>query len=128
MRVFCFPLQYSVRHTGFALAKDKRNGRSRGFGYCTFEDQEKVDAALSALNASGIMIEGKGLKFDLSEPMAEVPAPTLPPRVLSRSSIFVGNLDFSITSEQILEMCEGLMGPGAALSCRIAVDRDLGEC
>ena len=46
--------------------------------------------------------------------------------VFSRSSIFVGNLDFSVTEQSILERLEEVLGPNIALRARIAVDRETG--
>ena len=46
--------------------------------------------------------------------------------IFTRSSIFIGNLDFSVTEQGILERLEEVLGPDIALIARIAVDRDTG--
>lgn len=91
----------------------------------TFNDEKEVHTALSNLKSAGIAVDGKNLKFDISEPFSV--SSSVPQRASANASVFVGNLDFTITSEMILEVCEGLMGPDAALKCRVATDRDTGE-
>jgi RNA recognition motif-containing protein len=44
----------------------------------------------------------------------------------SRASLFIGNLDFSITEQALLDMCEGVLGPNIATRARVAVDRESG--
>lgn len=46
--------------------------------------------------------------------------------IYSRSSIFIGNLDFTVTEQGIMERLEEVLGPDIALRARIAVDRDTG--
>ena len=42
------------------------------------------------------------------------------------NSCYVGNLDFSVTSEDILSFCEEILGPGLAKDVRLAIDRETG--
>lgn len=44
-----------------------------------------------------------------------------------KCSLFIGNLDFTITEDQIMEMCDGILGPKMAQKARIAVDRETGK-
>lgn len=44
----------------------------------------------------------------------------------SRASLFIGNLDFSITEQALLDMCDGVLGPNIATRARVAIDRDSG--
>lgn len=44
----------------------------------------------------------------------------------SRASLFIGNLDFSITEQALLDMCDGVLGPNIATRARVAVDRESG--
>lgn len=103
----------------FRLATDKRSGRSRGFGYVDFE--EAGDAEAAAAELSGLQVEGRDVKVDVSEP--------LPPREKTpqENSIFIGNLDFTVTEEQLQDMCDDLLGPGLVEKVRIAIDRATGK-
>mmetsp|Transcript_19008 Transcript_19008/g.31815 ORF Transcript_19008/g.31815 Transcript_19008/m.31815 type:complete len:361 (+) Transcript_19008:47-1129(+) len=104
------------------LARDRRTGRSRGFGYLDFEDKSTAELTISAL--SGSEIDGRELKVDMSEPRPVRPRGDRPPQ---ENSIFIGNLDFSIAEEQVLEMCNDILGEGVTTRVRLATDRDTGR-
>ena len=104
------------------LAIDKRTGKSRGFGYLDFDEKEQAETAITSL--AGFQVEGRDVKIDISEPRAD-----RGPRVVrapQEHSVYVGNLDFTVTEEQIMEMCNDLLGPGVASKARILIDRDTG--
>jgi nucleolin len=100
---------------------DKQTGLSRGFGYVHFDEKEQAESAILAL--AGIQIEGNNLKIDLSQPRVSSPRQSQAP---SENSVFIGNLDFRSTEEQILEMCNDLVGKGSAIRVRLATDRETG--
>ena len=120
------------------IATDRMSGRSRGFAFLDFDDKSAAESAVAALN--GLQVDGRDLKFDVSEPK-ERGAPReprdnsrgdsrgeRPPRVQpsSENSIFVGNLDFSVSDQMIQEMCENVLGAGEVKKVRIAMDRETG--
>jgi nucleolin len=121
------------------IATDKKTGRSRGFAFANFPDKESAEAAVGAL--AGIQAEGRDIKIDLSEPrpFGERPERTerpgrpdraggdRAPRTPSENSVFLGNLDFSVTEDTIKEMCNDVLGEGCVVRVRIATDRDTGE-
>ena len=47
------------------VVTDRETGRSRGFGFVTFTDEEAAESALNALN--GTMFEGRTIKVDFAE-------------------------------------------------------------
>ncbi|KAJ1428050.1 hypothetical protein B484DRAFT_396974, partial [Ochromonadaceae sp. CCMP2298] len=104
------------------LARDRRTGRSRGFGYIDYEDKAEAEAAISKL--VGLELGGRELKIDFSEPRPERPRSDRPPQ---ENSVFIGNLDFSVGEEQILEMCNDILGDGIASRVRLATDRETGR-
>lgn len=55
---------------------DRDSGRSRGFGFITFESAEEVESALNAVN--GVEVEGRPIRLNLAEERAR---PSRPPRV-----------------------------------------------
>jgi hypothetical protein len=60
---------------------------------------------------------------DLSEPRAERPKLERAPQ---ENSVFIGNLDFAVQDEQLIEMCSDLVGPDSVARVRLATDRDTG--
>lgn len=104
------------------LAIDNRSGKPRGFGYLDYTDKAVAEKALGAL--AGMEIDGRQLRVDLSSNKADRPARKQTPQ---ENSIFVGNIDFAVTQDQIMEMCNDLLGPGKAQRVRLVTDRETGR-
>ena len=73
--------------------------------------------------SAGLQFGGRDAKVDLSEPRAERPKFE---KVPQENSVFIGNLDFAVQDEQLIEMCNDLVGPDAVARVRLATDRDTG--
>ena len=88
---------------------------------------------MQSLKKSERSLDGKVLKFDLTEPETQaIPRAAAPLNARGgggglKHSVFIGNLDFGVSEDQILEMCDGVLGAGQALKVRISIDRDSGE-
>jgi RNA recognition motif-containing protein len=50
-----------------SVIKDKFSGRSKGFGFVTFKEDESAKAAISAMNEKDV--EGRNLKVNEAKPM-----------------------------------------------------------
>ena len=116
---------------GFRLTRDNRTGRSRGFGYLDFAEKADADAALLAL--TGMQFGDREIKVDhaVGRPIREEAYPGSGERTFSPSrqsqqenSCFIGNLDFGATEEQIMNLCNEILGEGVAVKVRIATDRE----
>jgi RNA recognition motif-containing protein len=59
-----------------SVIKDKFSGRSKGFGFVTFKDDESAKKAISAMNDKEV--EGRNLKVNEAKPMD--PDAPRPPR------------------------------------------------
>ena len=60
------------------LIMDKYSGRSKGFGFVTFSNDESAKKAIDALNEKDF--EGRNLKVSEAKPMDESERPRRPPR------------------------------------------------
>ena len=47
------------------VINDRDTGRSRGFGFVTFEDDEAADSAIAALN--GTELDGRTIRVDVAQ-------------------------------------------------------------
>lgn len=102
------------------LSKDRKTGRSRGFCYIDYNDEEVAKAAVEAL--TGTELGGREIKVDISEPR-----PDRPKRTPQENSLFIGNLDFSVSEVQIMEMCNDLLGVDVVTKVRLVTDRETGK-
>lgn len=112
----------TVSYKSIRLQMDKRTGKSRGFAYLHFSEKSNAEEALALL--AGLQFGGRDAKVDLSEPRAERPKIERTPQ---ENSVFIGNLDFAVQDEQLIEMCNDLVGADSVNRVRLATDRDTGR-
>lgn len=112
-----------------------QDGRSKGFGHVDFADAEDVQRALFL---HGFEVMGRPL---VVERAAGVRAATgreggvgegadmggAAGAAKSLHSIFLGNLAFDVTADDIVDMCADLLGPGVVKRVRLATDRGTGQ-
>lgn len=110
------------RYEAIKIAKDRRTGNSRGFGYIHFDEKEKMESSLEAL--SGIEIGGRELRIDVAENRKSRPALARAPQ---ENSVFIGNLNFDVTSSDIEQLCNDMLGDSSAHRVRLASDRETGR-
>lgn len=60
------------------VIKDKYSGRSKGFGFVTFANDESADKAISEMNEKDF--QGRALKVNEAKPMEESGRRSRPPR------------------------------------------------
>ncbi|CAF2020001.1 hypothetical protein Bca4012_079668 [Brassica carinata] len=60
---------------GAKVIYERNSGRSRGFGFVSFESEENLQSALGAMN--GVEIEGRALRLNLASERAREPRPSV---------------------------------------------------
>jgi len=95
----------------FRLGYDK--GKFRGFCYIDYEDKEKAQAVVEAMN--GIEVDGRTIKADIAIPRGE--------RISKDHNLYIGNLNFESTSENVLNMVNEVIGEGKCVDVRIITDK-----
>mmetsp|Transcript_108695 Transcript_108695/g.306309 ORF Transcript_108695/g.306309 Transcript_108695/m.306309 type:complete len:338 (+) Transcript_108695:44-1057(+) len=103
------------------LIKDRATGKSRGFGYLKFSNRSEADEAVVAL--SGIEIDGRELNIGHAGDKSNKKK-VVPPR---DSSLFVGNIGFDVTEQQMMDLCNDLLEGVSPLRIRLATDRETGQ-
>lgn len=106
------------------LMKDKNTGKSRGSAYIDYIEKAAADAAISAL--SGTQIQDRIVKVNAAEPRTDKVGKAKFEKTPQENSCFIGNLDFAVTQEDILTLCNNLLGEGVATRVRLASDRETG--
>lgn len=100
------------------IAKDKRTGKSRGFCYIHFNDKESADSAAASLN--GLEVAGRNVRAEVSEQK-------FTPKTPQENSVFIGNLNYDVSDEQITDMCNDILGEGVLQRVRLVTDRLTGR-
>ena len=59
-----------------AIIADKFSGESKGFGFVEMPNNSEADAAIKALNGSGL--KGRNMKVNQAQPKSDRPAPRRP--------------------------------------------------
>lgn len=108
------------------IIRDRDTGRSRGFGYISFDTKEEAEASVSKLE--GLASGGRDFRVNVSVPKDQRP-PREPrkPKFPQGPSIFMGNLDFNIADSDVMALCDEILGEGIVSRVRIATDRDTGR-
>lgn len=104
------------------LMKDKITGKSRGSAYIDYIEKSAADAAIEAL--SGVQVQDRTVKVKAAEPRENKPKFEKTPQ---ENSCFIGNLEFSVTQDDIFQLCNSKLGNGVATRVRLATDRETGN-
>lgn len=104
------------------LMKDKKTGKSRGSAYIDYTEKSAADAAIEAL--SGVQVQDRTVKVNAAEARTDKPKFEKTPQ---ENSCFIGNLDFTVTQEDIMQLCNSKLGNGVATRVRLATDKETGS-
>jgi nucleolin len=109
------------------IIRDRDTGRSRGFGYISFDTKEEAEASVAKLE--GLSANGRDFRVNVSVPKDQRAPRERKPREQREMgpSIFMGNLDFSVQDGDVQDLCDEMLGPGVVKRVRIATDRDTGR-
>ena len=105
---------------------DQQSGRSRGFGFVTFET---LEASAKAVEKEGSEIDGRPIRVNYSQPRAAAPAAEKRAKSFGdqlsapSSTLYVGGLSYSLTEDQIYET---FGDHGDVQSVRLPTDRETG--
>ena len=128
-------VQHLVRTTVGDMAMKVRlsevEGRSRGFGHVDFGNLEDVEKAI--LTLEGFEIFDRALKAEraLGKRTKELVEERDRPMERQNSgiisnSIFMGNLAFDCTVEDVVSAMDEVLGPGTVKAVRLSIDRETG--
>ena len=114
-----------LESSSIRIIRDRDTGRSRGFGYISFDSKEEAENSVERLQ--GLSASGREFRVNMSVPKEQ--RPPREPRAPREQgpSVFIGNLDFNLQSEEIEALCKDVLGEGFVKRVRIAVDRNTGR-
>jgi RNA recognition motif-containing protein len=112
-------------YSSIRLVIDKKSGRSRGFAYVNYEEKTAAEASVEAL--SGLALDGRDVRVELSVPGVKRERPARGSRGGDERSIFIGNLDFNVEEDDLRNICEEALGEGMVKTVRLAKDRATGR-
>eukprot|EP01035_Chromulina_nebulosa_P018744 gene18744-24509_t len=115
------------------IIKDKETGRSRGFGYVTYKSSADLESAAAAL--TNLEIEGRTVKVDIAgKPTDRNDRPERNDRAASKfaprerensdNKLFIGNLDFNVEENDLLNLCESKLGSGFVQKVDLVYDKE----
>lgn len=97
----------------------KKSKAPRGFAFVEFVDEEAAMEAAAILN--DMMIDDRPLNSNIYDEN-----PDLKKRKKTRvnaNTVFVNNLETSLIQEEVLSMCDDLLGPDLVVSLQLPVDK-----
>ena len=104
----------------------------RGFGHIDFGSEEAVTMVINALN--GMDMNGRDLRVERAEGKELRAAEESRRKVFEASStpsdqhsIFLGNLAWDVTIENMVELMDKLLGKGNVKAVRLSTDRETGQ-
>jgi RNA recognition motif-containing protein len=103
---------------GVRITADPKTGKSRGFAHLDFKSPEEAKRAVETLQ--GQIVQGRSIKTDLSEGRDGPKRGRRVPPTSKEMSIFIGNLDYSLTNEDIEKIVRGELGEDVAVRSRVA--------
>ena len=105
--------------TDIDIPVGKKSKAPRGFAFVEFIDEEAAMAAASILN--DMMIDDRPLNSNIYDENPDVKK-RKKTRV-NAHTVFVNNLETSLIQEEILSMCDDILGPDLVVSLQLPVDK-----
>jgi len=113
------------------IALDKKTGKSRGFGYIESDEMLTKDQYASLVSSlSGVEIEGRSIKFDVTQSKPRQfdgqrrefnREKVISPK---ENSVFVGNLDSNVNPKDVENLFINALGADNVINVRIAPPKD----
>eukprot|EP01035_Chromulina_nebulosa_P017832 gene17832-23444_t len=125
--------KFNMKYGKINLPKDKFTDQSRGFAFIDLLDNATANKAVLLLN--GHELNGRLLSCTLRKPdktktqFSQSSGPIRESIESTEKTIYISNLEFSITKQNIEEMCEDLLHEEHPVQgIKFPIDRDNGNC
>jgi len=114
----------TTTYSKLKIPLDRETQRPRGFLYLEFAAKNEAEVAVSSL--TGLSVRDRALKVDFADPSRPKSerAERVKPVYDQESSVYVGNLAFGVTEEDLKGLCDSVLGPDKVSKIRIAIDRE----
>lgn len=125
--------KYSTDIASLKLIKNKDTGKSRGFGYVTYNSKAEAESAVAAL--ADLQVDGRYVKVDLATGSTSASQEkSIRPQTRERgefrvnrdneNKLFVGNLDFKVTQADVFGLADEILGPNVLKKVDLIVDKE----
>lgn len=108
------------------IPRGKKSKKGLGFVFLDFKTHADAVKAVDLLHGSNF--QGRKVNSNLKEEIVEKPVKTTGKRVV-QNSIYLANLEYSLNEEEVITMCNDILGDGQNLvvSIEMPVDINTGE-
>jgi nucleolin len=113
-----------VEIKGVTIAMGKKSKASRGFCFIDFNDPS--DAATVADSLDGAAYEDRILNSNVKDTVVDRKKVKPPKRDITKS-VFVANLDRSLTEIEVFDMCDDLLGDGVVKKIDMPFEKETGR-
>lgn len=114
-----------------SVPKNPSTGKIRGYGYVNFKEAAQVDEAIEKLK--GLALNGREVVVDVAanrsnvKPRARAEKKTPFTATDPSLTVYISNLDFDVTEEELLNLSKEAVGEQAVRRLRFYKDRETGR-
>lgn len=112
-----------------SIPRGKKSKKGMGFAFVELTDSSQEAAQEAVKKLDGSDFNGRILNSNLKEVVGD-PAENSRKKKVKRvveNSVFISNLDLCLTKEDLVEMCDDMLGEGLVASVEVPTDRETGS-
>ena len=113
-----------LESSSIRIIRDRDTGRSRGFGYISFDSKEAAEESVEKLQ--GLSAAGREFRVNVSVPKDQRPLEGQTSQRTGPLCVY-WQLGLSVENDEVVSLCDSVLGEGFVTRVRIAIDRNTGR-